>query len=144
MTESYKTLLETKQHPATSTTIGRQSSSRIFRRSGYIRFDQVDQRKIRSGRCHLHDRYGQREDLSAIGERAKKIGAVAHYQIDAKEEFVRDYIFKSIKANGMYQGVYPISTALARPLLAEKVVEVAQKVGAVAVVTGPPERETIR
>ena len=79
---------------------------------------------------------GQREDLSAIGERAKKIGAVTHYQIDAKEEFVHDYIFKSIKANGMYQGVYPISTALARPLLAEKVVEVAHKEGAVAVAHG--------
>ena len=79
---------------------------------------------------------GQREDLSSIGEKAKKIGALAHYQIDAKEEFVHDYIFRSIKANGMYQGVYPISTALARPLLAEKVVEVAHKESAVAVAHG--------
>ena len=79
---------------------------------------------------------GQREDLSEIGERGRKIGAVGHYQIDAKEEFARDYVFKSIKANGLYQGVYPISTALARPLLAEKLVSVAQKEGAVAVAHG--------
>ena len=79
---------------------------------------------------------GQREDLSSIGERAKKIGALAHYQIDAKEEFAKDYIFKSVKANGMYQGVYPISTALARPLVAEKAVDVAKKEGAIAVAHG--------
>lgn len=79
---------------------------------------------------------GQREDLSEIGDRGKKIGAVGHYQIDAKEEFVKDYVFKSIKANGLYEGVYPISTALARPLLAEKLVRVAQKEGAVAVAHG--------
>ncbi len=79
---------------------------------------------------------GQREDLSEIGERGRRIGAVGHYQIDAKEEFARDYVFKSIKANGLYQGVYPISTALARPLLAEKLVSVAQKEGAVAVAHG--------
>lgn len=79
---------------------------------------------------------GQREDLSEIGDRGKKIGAVGHYQIDAKEEFVKDYVFKSIKANGLYEGVYPISTALARPLLAKKLVLVAQKEGAVAVAHG--------
>lgn len=79
---------------------------------------------------------GQQEDLSAIGERAKKIGSVNHYQIDAKEEFARDYVFKSIKANSLYEGVYPLSTALARPLLAEKLVQVAEKEGAVAVSHG--------
>ncbi len=79
---------------------------------------------------------GQREDLSTIGERGKQIGAVNHYQIDAREEFATNYIFKSIKANGLYQCTYPISTALARPLLAEKLVEVAEKEGAVAVAHG--------
>lgn len=79
---------------------------------------------------------GQREDLSQIGEKAKRIGAVDHYTIDAKEEFAKDYIWKSIKANGLYEGAYPLSTALARPLLATKLVQVAEKEGAVAVAHG--------
>jgi argininosuccinate synthase len=79
---------------------------------------------------------GQQEDLSGIGERAMKIGAVNHYELDAKDEFAREYVFKSIKANSLYEGSYPLSTALARPLLAEKLVEVAEKEGAVAVAHG--------
>lgn len=79
---------------------------------------------------------GQKEDLSAIEDRAKKIGAVNHYTIDAKDEFVKDYVFKSIKANSLYEGTYPLSTALARPLLAEKLVHVAEREGAVAVAHG--------
>jgi argininosuccinate synthase len=79
---------------------------------------------------------GQREDLTQIAEKAKKIGAVNHYTIDAKEEFAKDYIWKSIKANGLYEGVYPLSTAIARPLLATKLVQVAEKEGAVAVAHG--------
>lgn len=79
---------------------------------------------------------GQREDLTGIGERGKKIGAVNHYQIDAKKEFTTDYVFPSIKANSLYEGSYPLSTALARPLLAEKLVTVAEKEGAVAVAHG--------
>jgi argininosuccinate synthase len=79
---------------------------------------------------------GQREDLSEIGETARKIGAVNHYTIDAKDEFVRDYVFKSIKANSLYEDTYPLSTALARPLLAEKLVQIANKEGAVAVAHG--------
>ena len=79
---------------------------------------------------------GQQEDLSGIGERAMKIGAVNHYELDAKDEFAREYVFKSIKANSLYEGSYPLSTALARPLFAEKLVEVAEKEGAVAVAHG--------
>ena len=79
---------------------------------------------------------GQREDLSEIGEKARKIGAVNHYTIDAKDDFVRDYVFKSIKANSLYEDTYPLSTALARPLLAEKLVQIANKEGAVAVAHG--------
>jgi len=79
---------------------------------------------------------GQREDLSGIGEKAKEIGAVNHYQLDAKEEFVSRFVFPSIKANSLYEGSYPLGTALARPLLAEKLVQVAEKEGAVAVAHG--------
>jgi argininosuccinate synthase len=79
---------------------------------------------------------GQKEDLGEIAERSKKIGAVNHYTIDAKEEFVKDFIWKSVQANALYEGEYPLSTALARPLLATKLVEVAKKENAVAVAHG--------
>jgi argininosuccinate synthase len=79
---------------------------------------------------------GQQEDLSGIGEKAREIGAVNHYQIDAKEEFAKKFVYPSIKANSLYEGSYPLSTALARPLLAEKLVKVAEKEGAVAVAHG--------
>lgn len=79
---------------------------------------------------------GQKEDLEEIGKRAEQIGAIKHYLIDAKEEFVKDYIFPSIKANALYESKYPLSTALSRPLIASKLVEVAEKEGAFAVAHG--------
>jgi argininosuccinate synthase len=79
---------------------------------------------------------GQQEDLSGIGEKAREIGALNHYQLDAKDEFVKRFVFPSVKANSLYEGSYPLSTALARPLLAEKLVEVAEKESAVAVAHG--------
>ncbi len=68
------------------------------------------------------------EELKQAEEKAKLLGT-EHYTIDAKREFVENYIFPAIKANGDYQG-YPLSTAIARPLIALKAVEVAQKIGA--------------
>jgi argininosuccinate synthase len=65
----------------------------------------------------------------------KKFGAVEHFNIDAREEFVRDYVSRCIKANGSYEG-YHLSAALARYLIASKVVEVAKEVGADAVAHG--------
>jgi len=79
---------------------------------------------------------GQRESFKDIAERSKATGAIAHYQIDAKEEFISNYIHPAIKANGMYEGKYPLATALGRPLIATKLVEVAEKEGATAVAHG--------
>jgi len=79
---------------------------------------------------------GQQEDLRAIEEKAKMLGVERHYSIDAKAEFAKDYVYPSIKANGLYEGKYPLSTALARPLIASKLVEVALKEGADAVAHG--------
>ncbi len=70
---------------------------------------------------------GQEEDYKKIAEKAKKLGVKKHYNIDAKKEFAQDYIFPSIKANALYQRKYCLATALARPLIAEKVLEVARK-----------------
>lgn len=70
----------------------------------------------------------EKQELAEAAKKANKLGATA-YTIDAKEEFAKDFIFKAIKANASYEG-YPLSTALARPLIAEKVVDVAKKEGA--------------
>jgi len=79
---------------------------------------------------------GQGEDLEAIAERARRLGVADHFSIDAKREFVEGYVFPAIKANALYEGKYPVSTALSRPLIARKLVEVAERVGADAVAHG--------
>ena len=79
---------------------------------------------------------GQKDDFKEIERKAKAIGAVKHVHIDAREEFARDYVAPSIKANGLYQGKYPLATALARPLIAAKAVEVANIEGATAIAHG--------
>lgn len=79
---------------------------------------------------------GQKENLKAIEEKALKLGAVKHYSIDAKDEFARNYVFPAIKANALYEGKYPVSTALSRPLIALKLVEVAEREAADAVAHG--------
>ncbi|MGP3668094.1 MAG: argininosuccinate synthase [Candidatus Bathyarchaeota archaeon] len=79
---------------------------------------------------------GQKEDLKVIEQKAINSGAVKHYTIDAKKEFVERFIFPAIKANALYEGKYPLSSALSRPLIAEKLVEVARKEGASAVAHG--------
>ncbi len=78
---------------------------------------------------------GQPEaDIARATEKGQKF-ADKHHTIDAREKFVTDYIFPSIKANGSYEG-YPMGTALARPLIAEEIVKVAQKEGASKIAHG--------
>lgn len=70
---------------------------------------------------------GQGEDHKKVAAKAKKLGVKKHYNIDARKEFVEKFIFPSIKANALYQKKYCLATALARPLIAEKVLDIAQK-----------------
>jgi len=70
---------------------------------------------------------GQGDNPKAIATKAKKLGVKKHYNIDAKKEFVTKYIFPSIKTNALYQKKYCLATALARPLIANKVLEIARK-----------------
>jgi argininosuccinate synthase len=79
---------------------------------------------------------GQQIDLKKVEEKALNLGVKQHYSIDAKEEFVLRHVFPAIKANALYEGKYPISTALGRPLIASKMVEIAEKEGAIAVAHG--------
>ena len=79
---------------------------------------------------------GQLENWAEIEEKASKLGVLKHYSIDAKTEFATDYVFPAIKANALYEGKYPISTSLSRPLIAAKMVEIAEKEGATGLAHG--------
>lgn len=76
------------------------------------------------------------EGLNDALARAKKIGALKTEVLDLKDEFAREYIAPALKANLLYQGVYPLATALGRPLIAKHLVKVAQDVGAEAIAHG--------
>jgi len=73
---------------------------------------------------------GQPGDLDAIKQKALLIGAKESYVIDAKKEFIKEFILPALKANAVYEGKYPLATALARPLIAKHLVETANKSGA--------------
>ncbi|MEE9242160.1 MAG: argininosuccinate synthase [Nitrosopumilaceae archaeon] len=79
---------------------------------------------------------GQGDNIKKITAKAKKLGVIKHYNIDAKKEFVTKFIFPSIKANALYQKKYCLATALARPLIAQKVLEIAKKEKATALAHG--------
>lgn len=79
---------------------------------------------------------GEGKDLEFIKEKAIQIGAVTSYVIDAKEEFANEYAKLALQAHALYEGKYPLVSALSRPLIAKKLVEVAEKEGAVAVAHG--------
>jgi len=71
-----------------------------------------------------------------VAERAMSAGASRAYVVDGRDRFVRDFVFPSLQANARYQGVYPLATALARPLIAQLLVEVADRERADAVAHG--------
>lgn len=79
---------------------------------------------------------GQGEDLEAIKKKALKTGASKVYVEDLKEEFVKDYIFPMLRANAVYEGSYLLGTSIARPLIAKKQIEIAEKENAGAVAHG--------
>ncbi|MEW6680345.1 MAG: argininosuccinate synthase, partial [bacterium] len=79
---------------------------------------------------------GQKEELSFLEEKAIKLGASKVYIEDLREEFVLDYIFPALRTNAVYEEKYLLGTALARPLIAKKVMEIAKKESADAVSHG--------
>lgn len=79
---------------------------------------------------------GQGEDLSGIREKALRTGASHAVVDDLQERFVNEFIFPALKANALYEGKYPLHTALGRPLLAQRLVEVALEHGADAIAHG--------
>lgn len=79
---------------------------------------------------------GQGEDLKAIKAKALAIGATKVYVEDLREVFVREHVFPMLRANAVYEGTYLLGTAIARPLIARRQIELAQKEGADAVAHG--------
>ena len=79
---------------------------------------------------------GQGDELSPIETKAKNLGVKEIFIENLQEEFVRDYVFPMFRANTLYEGTYLLGTAIARPLIAKRQIEIAQIVGADAVAHG--------
>ena len=79
---------------------------------------------------------GQGDELEPIRQKALNSGASISLVVDAKLEFIQNYAFPALQANALYENRYPLSTALARPLIAKLLVEAAEKYGADAVAHG--------
>ncbi len=79
---------------------------------------------------------GNVANLDAIRQKALDVGAVDAVVADAKEQFINDYVFPSLKADAIYEGEYSLATAIGRPLIAQLLVKVARETGAIAVAHG--------
>ena len=79
---------------------------------------------------------GQGEELSPVETKAKSLGVEEIFIENLQEEFVRDYVFPMFRANTLYEGTYLLGTAIARPLIAKRQIEIAKLVGADAVSHG--------
>ncbi|MGD6779477.1 argininosuccinate synthase [Sutcliffiella horikoshii] len=79
---------------------------------------------------------GEGKDLESIKQKALDVGAIKAIMVDAKEMLAKDYIVPALKSNAMYEGKYPLSSALSRPLISKLLVQVAEEEGAVAVAHG--------
>jgi argininosuccinate synthase len=79
---------------------------------------------------------GQGQGLEEVRDRALATGAVRAHVLDVREEFARDYVLRSLKAGAMYEDRYPMATSLGRPLIAQKLVEIAEIEEATAIAHG--------
>ena len=79
---------------------------------------------------------GQGRELTDVRERALAVGATRAHVLDVREEFARDYILPALQAGALYEDRYPLATALGRPLIARKLVDVAHMEGATTVAHG--------
>lgn len=79
---------------------------------------------------------GEGKDLAFVKEKALSVGAIKSYMIDVQEEFANEYALMAMQAHTLYEGKYPLVSALSRPLIAKKLVEIAVQEGANAVAHG--------
>ncbi|HMY00407.1 MAG TPA: argininosuccinate synthase, partial [Agitococcus sp.] len=76
---------------------------------------------------------GQGEEVEPARAKAQAMGVKDIYIEDLREEFVRDFVFPMFRANAIYEGEYLLGTSIARPLIAKRLVEIAQEQGADAI-----------
>ena len=79
---------------------------------------------------------GSVPNLEAIRQKAIDVGAIKAVVLDGKESFIKSFVFPALQADAVYEGQYPLATALGRPLIARLLVEIARKEGATAVAHG--------
>ena len=79
---------------------------------------------------------GQGEELEPARRTAEAMGAAEVYMEDLREEFARDFVFPMFRANAIYEGEYLLGTSIARPLIAKRLVEIAEETGADAIAHG--------
>jgi argininosuccinate synthase len=79
---------------------------------------------------------GQGEELEPARKKAELMGIKQIYIDDLKEEFVRDFVFPMFRANALYEGVYLLGTSIARPLIAKRLIDIANETGADAIAHG--------
>jgi argininosuccinate synthase len=79
---------------------------------------------------------GNEKDFTAVRQKALDIGAIKSMVIDAKELFIKYFVFPALQANAVYEGQYPLATALTRPLMSKLLVDVAMEEGASTIVHG--------
>ncbi len=79
---------------------------------------------------------GNERDIHAVAERARKIGAVKAITVDARRDFLEYFVWPALQANALYEGAYPLATAIARPLIARLLADTARAEGATAVAHG--------
>ncbi|GBG94388.1 argininosuccinate synthase [Ligilactobacillus salitolerans] len=79
---------------------------------------------------------GEEKDLVEVQKKAKQVGAVGSIVIDAQQEFAEEFCLTALQAHAYYEGEYPLISALSRPLIAQKLVEVAKEYGAIAIAHG--------
>lgn len=79
---------------------------------------------------------GEGKDTAFIKQKALEVGAIESYAIDAKEEFAKDFVLPALYGNLYYEGIYPLVSALSRPLISKKLVELAHKTNATTVAHG--------
>ncbi len=79
---------------------------------------------------------GEGKDLDFIQDKALKVGAVESYVLDVKDEFAEEYVLPALQAHAYYEQKYPLVSALSRPVISKKLVEIAHKTGATTIAHG--------
>ncbi|MCL2684279.1 MAG: argininosuccinate synthase, partial [Synergistaceae bacterium] len=78
----------------------------------------------------------QADNLAEISEKAIKTGARSAHMMDLRDEMINNFIWPGLKANALYEGIYPLNSAYSRPLIAQALIHIAQQEGAVAIAHG--------